>query len=279
MALLKEARAGQRTLVMGVLNVTPDSFSDGGRFCVPELALEHAIQMVQDGADIIDIGGESTRPGAEPQSEAAESARVLPIIEQLSQAVDVPISIDTTKARVAELAIAAGATMINDISAMTFDADMSRVAAESGAPICLMHIQGTPRSMQHNPTYCDVVTDVRGWLALQCERALAAGISPRQIVVDPGFGFGKSVEHNLELIRRLREIAALGYPVLVGPSRKSTIGSVLGGLPPEERIEGTAALVALAIANGASIVRVHDVREMSRAARMTDAVVHGYRSP
>jgi dihydropteroate synthase len=273
--LLDIARRGERTLVMGVLNVTPDSFSDGGRFFAPEDALRQAERMADDGADILDVGGESTRPGAEPPSVEEELSRLLPVIKAIAARLPVPISVDTYKAAVARRAVEAGAAMVNDISALTFDPDMARAVAERNVPVCLMHIRGTPRDMQQNPVYGDVVAEVRDWLAERAEAAKRAGIPPEHIILDPGFGFGKTAAHNLELLRRLRELTALGYPLLIGTSRKSTIGKVLGGLPPDDRLEGTAATVALSIANGAAIVRVHDVKEMTRVARMTDAVVRG----
>jgi dihydropteroate synthase len=275
--LLNVARSGERTLVMGILNVTPDSFSDGGLFLDAAPAVAHARRMAEEGADIIDVGGESTRPNAEPLLEEEELKRVLPVIEAIAATVDTPISIDTYKSRVARTAIEAGAAMVNDISALTFDPLMASTVAEFGLPVCLMHIQGTPRNMQQNPVYEDVVTDVKNWLAARIEVAKRAGIKDENIIVDPGFGFGKTVQHNLELLRRLKEFTELGYPVLSGTSRKSAIGKVLNGLPPEERLEGTAATVALSIANGASIVRVHDVKEMARVVRMADAVVRGWK--
>ena len=274
-SLLACARRGQRTLVMGVLNVTPDSFSDGGLFLMPKSAVDHARRMADEGADIIDIGGESTRPGAEELSPEEELARVIPIINAIAESIPVPISIDTYKARVARQALEAGAAMVNDISALTFDSEMASTVAELDVPVCLMHIKGTPRDMQQNPVYVDVAREVRMWLAERAAAAERAGIRRENILVDPGFGFGKRPEHNLELLRRLRDIVSLGYPVVSGWSRKSTIGKVLGGLPPEDRLEGTAATVALSIANGAAIVRVHDVKQMARVARMSDAVVRG----
>jgi dihydropteroate synthase len=274
-AFLDIARRGERTLVMGILNVTPDSFSDGGRYLCAEAAIARGEAMAAEGADLIDIGGESTRPGASPISAQEELDRVLPVISGLAARVAIPISIDTTKAEVATAAVGAGAAMVNDVSAMTFDAGMADAVARLGVPVCLMHMRGEPRTMQIAPTYGDVVSEVRDWLAARVEAAVAAGVRPERIVVDPGFGFGKTVEHNLTLVRRLREIASLGYPVLLGVSRKSTIGAVLGGAPPDERLEGTAAAVAIGIANGAAIVRVHDVREMVRVVRVADAIVRG----
>lgn len=262
----------QRTVVMGILNVTPDSFYDGGRYARAEAAVQHALQMVQDGADIVDIGGESTRPGSQPVPEEEELRRVLPVIEAVRGQVDVPISIDTTKSRVAERALQAGACMVNDISGLGFDPRMAEVVARHGALCCVMHIQGTPQTMQQNPQYEDVVRDISRYFEERLALAERAGIPRENIWLDPGIGFGKTVEHNLEILRRLREFTAFGLPILIGTSRKSFIGKILGDLPPEERLEGTAATVAIAIMNGANAVRVHDVREMVRVARMTDAV-------
>lgn len=264
-----------RTLVMGILNVTPDSFSDGGRFLSPDAALRQAEQMIAEGADMLDIGGESTRPGAEPLALEDELARVVPVLSAIAARFPTPLSIDTYKAAVARPAVEAGAGMINDISGMTFDPEMLPTAAALRVPVCLMHIKGTPRNMQQNPVYTDVVMEVRDWLLERAKAAEAAGIHKEDIVIDPGFGFGKTVAHNLELLRRLSELTNLDYPLLSGTSRKSTIGKVLGGLPPDDRMEGTAATVALSIAYGASLVRVHDVKAMVRVARMTDAVVKG----
>jgi dihydropteroate synthase len=273
--LLEIARRGERTLVMGILNITPDSFSDGGRFLAADTAIRHAEQMAEDGADIIDLGGESTRPGAAPLSIDEELARVLPVVQSLVKRIPLPLSIDTYKAEVARRTVEAGASMINDISALAFDPAMGSTVAELAVPVCLMHIRGTPRNMQNNPHYDDVAVEVRDQLADRVKSALVAGISRDKIILDPGFGFAKTAIHNLELLRRLSELTTLGYPLLSGTSRKSTIGKVLGGLPAEERLEGTAATVAISIANGAAIVRVHDVKEMKRVAQMTDAIVRG----
>lgn len=266
---------------MGVLNATPDSFSDGGEFDTPEKALAHAERMIAEGADILDIGGESTRPatfdGAEILSEAEERERVLPVIQEIARRFPhIPLSIDSYKASVAEQALAYGAVMLNDISALRADPDMLGLAVRSQAPICLMHLLGLPKAIPFAPHYNDVTAEVREHLNAQAELALSAGVAHENIILDPGFGFGKTVSQNLELLRRLRELAALGYPVLMGTSRKSTLGKVLGDLPPQERLEGTAATVALSIANGASIVRVHDVKEMVRVAKMSVAVVYGW---
>lgn len=279
-ALLDDAGSGKRTLIMGILNVTPDSFSDGGRFLAPDAAVARAEQMAEEGVDILDVGGESTRPSTfasqTPLDSAEELRRVLPVIAAIHERFpEIPISIDTFKADVALAAVKTGAAMVNDISAMRADADMSAVVSALGAPICLMHMPGLPMAIPSNPAYGDVVADVRSHLAERIEAALAAGIAAGDIVIDPGIGFGKSLSQNLELLRRLRELTELNAPILVGTSRKSTIGTVLGGLPPSERLEGTAATVALSIAYGAAIVRVHDVKEMARVARMSDAIVRG----
>jgi dihydropteroate synthase len=254
---------------MGVLNVTPDSFSDGGRFFDFENAVAHGREMVQHGADFIDVGGESTRPGSDPVSENEEKRRVVPVIKRLVEETTVPISIDTYKAAVADAALSAGATIVNDISGLTFDPDMLNVAVRHRASVVIMHVKGTPKTMQENPVYADVVGEISEFLRLQAKKAEEAGVE--QIVIDPGIGFGKRLEHNLELIRRLAEFKSLGYPLLVGPSRKSFIGKLLD-LPVDQRLEGTAAAVSACILNGANIVRVHDVKEMKRVASVADAV-------
>ncbi len=266
---------GKRTLIMGVLNVTPDSFSDGGMYNDVDSAVAHALQMKEDGADIIDIGGESSRPGAESISVNEELGRTIPVIQKVRERSDVPISIDTYKSQVAESALVAGATIVNDISAATFDTSMPTLIAQSKCYAVIMHMAGTPTTMQNDPHYDDVTKEVFDYLTLRVSDLMHAGVDKSKLVIDPGIGFGKTVEHNLELLRRLREFRNLDVPVLVGTSRKSTIGTVLGGLPPEERLEGTAATVAVSIVNGADIVRVHDVKEMTRVARMTDAIVRG----
>lgn len=279
--LLQIAREGRRTLVMGILNITPDSFSDGGRFFDPEIAVNHAVQMVADGADILDIGGESTRPATFATHAALapeeECRRILPVIAAVSARLpDIPLSVDTYKAEVARRAVAAGAVMVNDISALRADGDMAQTVAELGVPVCLMHLLGLPMAIPVHPEYTDVVAEVKAHLQERALVAVAAGIAPERIVLDPGIGFGKTAVQNLELLRRQHELTTLGYPLLLGTSRKSTIGKVLGDLPPEDRLEGTAATVAIAIANGAAIVRVHDVREMARVAKMSDAIVRGW---
>jgi len=265
---------GERTIIMGVLNVTPDSFFDGGRYYDPARAEERALEMIAEGADIIDVGGESTRPGADPVPAEEECRRVLPVIRRLAQAVDVPISIDTYKAEVAKAALEAGATIVNDITGLQRDPDMAKVAADYGAAVVVMHSKGDPKTMQLNPEYDDVVREVKEYLEKGCERAIQAGVLPDRIWIDPGIGFGKTAAHNLTLLRRLRELRPLGFPILVGTSNKSVIGNVLN-LPVNERVEGTAATIAAAIAYGADGVRVHDVRVMRRVSEMTDAIVRG----
>ena len=264
---------GTRTLVMGVLNLTPDSFYDGGRFGDPAIAVAHARQLTEDGAHILDIGGESSRPGAAPLSADDEWARVGPVLEPVA-ALGTPISIDTYHADTARRALEAGAAMVNDITALQGDAAMAEVVAAAGCPVVLMHMRGTPETMQDAPKYDDIVDDIRAFFDERIAFAVKAGIVESNIWLDPGFGFGKTVEHNLELLRRLGEFKSLGRPVLIGTSNKSTIGQVLG-LPPEERNEGTAATVAIGIANGADAIRVHDVKTMARVATMTDAIVRG----
>jgi len=256
---------------MGIVNITPDSFYDGGRHGTPDQAAAYARTLIADGADILDIGGESSRPGAESLSTDREIARVLPTLERLHE-VDVPISIDTYHADTARRALAAGATMINDITALRGDPAMADVIAEAGCPCVLMHMQGTPQTMQQEPRYKDIVDDLCAFFDDRLRFAVERGISLRNIWIDPGFGFGKSPEHNLTMLRRLREFQRLGRPLLIGTSNKSTIGFVLGGLPPEERTEGTAATVAIAVFNGATAVRVHDVKTMARVVRMSDAI-------
>lgn len=262
---------GKRTLIMGILNVTPDSFSDGGAYFSVDAAVKRAKEMVAEGADIIDVGGESSRPGAEPMLLEEELSRVLPVIKLLAKEVEVPISIDTYKAPVARQAIKSGANIVNDISALNFDPEMAKVVSEMGVPVILMHIKGTPGDMQINPTYHALIPEIVQYLRNNIEKALDVGVPEEKIIVDPGIGFGKTVEHNLEILRRLRDLRVLRKPILIGASRKSFIGKILN-LPVEDRIEGTATTVACSIMNGADIVRVHDVKQMYRVARMTDAI-------
>ncbi len=270
-----------RTHIMGVLNVTPDSFSDGGKFMTAGKAVEHAMRMVDEGADFIDIGGESTRPkgtaygeGAEPVSVGDELARVLPVIEKISALTDIPLSIDTYKAPVAREALRAGAVIVNDISGFRFDPSMPAVVAEYDASAVIMHIKGTPRTMQVNPTYDDLFAEVLAYLREGVELSERYGIA--QMIVDPGLGFGKRQQDNLELIAGLSKFGVLARPLLVGPSRKSFIGNILN-LPVGERLEGTIAAVVACVLNGANIVRVHDVKEAKRAAMIADAIKNAER--
>ncbi len=259
----------KRTYVMGILNVTPDSFSDGGKYFTLDSAIEHALKMIEEGADIIDVGGESTRPGSEPVPIEEELRRVIPVIKELVKRTDVPISIDTYKSEVARQALEEGAVIVNDISGLKFDKRMAEVVANYKASVVVMHIKGTPKTMQQNPYYDDVISEIYSYLYESIEIAKGAGIE--QIIVDPGIGFGKRLTDNLEIIRRLREFKSLGYPILIGVSRKSFIGNILN-LPVEERLEGTAGAVAISVWNGANIVRVHDVKEMTRVVRIVDAI-------
>ena len=269
---------GERTLLAGVLNVTPDSFSDGGNFFNLEIAVDAALTIERAGADILDIGGESTRPGSTGTPAAEEIARVLPVIEALRGRLKIPISIDTQKASVAEIALGAGAEIVNDISGLRRDARLADVAARHRAPIILMHMRGTPHTMQKTPFARDALKDVCSGLRESVALARKAGIAKSQILLDPGIGFGKSYAQNYELIAKLGEFAKLGYPLLVGTSRKGFIGATLRGreklLSVEKRIWGTAATVAASILNGAHIVRVHDVEEMVQVAKVTDCVVN-----
>ncbi len=300
---------GKRTLVMGILNVTPDSFSDGGKYADFKKAVAHALQMQKDGVDIIDVGGESTRPGAQSVSVQAELDRVLPVIKGIAETSAIPISIDTSKAAVAAAALEAGASIVNDVTAFQADPGMPAILVETGAPVLLMHMKGTPRTMQQNPTYDDVVGEISRFLRQAIEklpldfRGVQGAPPPEpaslcelrtptselgtadcrlrtpnselrtssRVLIDPGIGFGKTTAHNLEILARLNEFAVLNYPLVVGASRKSFIGNVLN-LPVGERLEGTAASVAAAILGGAHIVRVHDVLQMRRVADICDAV-------
>ncbi len=268
---------GARTYVMGVVNVTPDSFSDGGKYFDAGLAIAHGKLLAAQGADLLDVGGESTRSGAEAVSEEEEVRRVVPVIEGLRD-LGVPISVDTSKAAVAFMALTAGATIVNDVTALG-DPAMAKVVARANAWLCLMHMQGTPRTMQADPKYADVVADVRGALGAAADRAKAGGVDAGKIWVDPGIGFGKTVDHNLTLLRRLNELRALGYPVLVGTSRKSFLGKVTGREAPQRVVASAATVALVAAAGSADIVRVHDVAESLDAARVGDAVRFGYRPP
>ncbi len=260
------------THIMGVLNVTPDSFSDGGNFFDVERAIDRLFELQEEGADIIDIGGESTRPGATPVPEGQEMARVIPIIERTASRLGIPISVDTYKSGVARAALEAGADIVNDISGGRFDAHMAPLVAEYGAGYVLMHIKGEPRNMQKQPFYEDVVAEVSGVLLTCLENAKQAGVKPEQLVIDPGIGFGKRLQDNYEILNKLDVLQKLGVPVLVGPSRKSFIGNLLN-LPVQERLEGTIAAVTASILRGAQIVRVHDVRQIKRATTVADAII------
>jgi dihydropteroate synthase len=257
--------------LMGVVNVTPDSFSDGGLYLEPEAAIAHGSELADEGADILDVGGESTRPGAEEVSVEVEVARTEPVVADLA-ALGHTVSIDTSKRAVAEAALDAGAAIVNDVTAMRADPEIGALCADRGAELVLMHMQGTPRTMQDEPTYEDVVDDVRRFLAERIEAALAAGVTEERIWVDPGIGFGKTLEHNLELLRRLGELRDLGRPILVGTSRKSFIGKV-DGSGADERIGGTIASSVLAVAAGADVLRVHDVAEAVQATRVAAAIL------
>ena len=277
MAFNWAAVCGARPAVMGVVNVTPDSFSDGGRWLDPGAAVAHARQLVADGADVLDVGGESTRPGADPVPADEELRRVVPVVEALAAEAGVPVSVDTTKANVADAALDAGATIVNDVSAGRFDPDILGVTAAAGAGYVAMHMLGEPRTMQADPRYDDVVDDVGAFLVARLDAARAGGIGETALAADPGIGFGKTVTQNLELLARLPElIARVGVPVLAGTSRKRFIGAVLGGadgdLPVEQREEGTLATVVWALDHGARIVRVHDARGAAQAARLLAAM-------
>jgi dihydropteroate synthase len=270
----REINLGKKTLIMGILNITPDSFSDGGLYCSQQKAVERGLQMVDEGADIIDIGGESTRPGAKSIEASVELKRVLPVIESLVRQVKIPISIDTTKAKVAKLALASGAEIVNDISALHGDKKIAKTISDEGAAVILMHMRGNPRNMQKgNLVYNNLMGEVTDYLEKSSEKALKAGIEKDCLVIDPGIGFGKTPEDNYKIIKNLSQLKELGMPVMIGTSRKSFIGKATGG-EPEQRLEGTAATIAAAIMNGCHIVRVHDVAAMKKVAAVTDAIVH-----
>lgn len=265
-----------RSYIMGILNVTPDSFSDGGRFYARDNALEQALRMEEEGADVIDVGGESTRPGAEKVPVKEEIRRVVPVIESLAGKVKVPISVDTCKSTVAEAALSAGASMVNDISGLRFDRKMPAMVARHKVPVVIMHIKGTPENMQKKPAYRALVPEITDYLHEGIHIARKAGVADDMMILDPGIGFGKTVEHNLEIIKRLNEFSGFEKPLLLGHSRKSFIGKVLDDLPVTERLEGTAAAAAIGIFNGANIIRVHDVKEMVRVARVADRIMRGF---
>lgn len=261
-----------RTRLMGIVNVTPDSFYDGGKYANADDAVRRAVEMAAAGADIIDVGGESTRPGSPRVSLDEELARVVPVIEQIVQRTDLPVSVDTYKAEVARRALDAGAALVNDVTALRGDAEMVKVVASAGAPVVLMHALWPPETMQKDPEYFDVVEDVQAFLEGRAAMAMGFGVSRDKIILDPGIGFGKTLEHNLELLRNLPALLSSGYPLLVGPSNKSFIGQ-LTGRPASERAWGTAGAVAVGAASGAHIMRVHDVATMKDVTRVVDAIV------
>ncbi len=268
-----------RTHIMGILNITPDSFSDGNRYFEFDRAIQRAIELESEGADIIDIGGESTRPGSEPVPVEEELRRVIPVIKELSKILTVPISIDTYKAKVAESAIEAGASIVNDISGLGFDPDMKRVIRDYKVPVVIMHIKGTTKDMQKNPQYESVIYEIIEYLRVRIMLATESGIHEDMIIIDPGIGFGKTPEHNLEIIRGLEEFKSLKKPILIGPSRKAFIGRILDDAPPMERLEGTLSAIAISVFNGANIVRVHDVKETLKVVRVADSIKRGMLMP
>jgi dihydropteroate synthase len=257
---------------MGVVNVTPDSFSDGGLYLDPEAAVQHGLELADEGAAILDVGGESTRPGADPVDAAEETRRVVPVVERLAAA-GLRVSVDTTKVAVAQAALDAGAAIVNDVSAFRFSPELAGLVADRGAHCCLMHMLGEPRTMQDDPRYEDVVADVKAFLEERLAFATAEGVPEDRVWLDPGIGFGKTVEHNLELLRRLGEIVAIGRPIVIGTSRKSFLGKLAGGRPEGERLPGTIATNVLALERGASIFRVHDVASVGHALTVAAATV------
>ena len=270
--LLRELLGENRTLLMGILNVTPDSFSDGGMFVTIDKAVAHGEALCSAGADIIDVGGVSTRPFADPVSVDEEIARVIPVIKRLSQRVSAPISVDTSRAETAERAIEAGARIVNDIAALRFDPLLGDVVAEADLPVVLMHMQGTPETMQIRPAYDDVMGEIIDFLSGSIDLAVSKGIPRENIIVDPGIGFGKKVEHNLTIIRELSRLKSLGRPILVGASRKSFIGEVTGIKEPARRDTATLAVTALLVASGVDIIRVHDVKRSTEVVRMVEGI-------
>jgi dihydropteroate synthase len=257
---------------MGILNITPDSFSDGGRHFDRSAAIEQGLRMVEDGADIIDIGGESTRPESEPVLLEEELRRTIPVIEELAKKVSVPISIDTYKAEVAQKALDAGASIVNDISGLRFDPEMPKVVAKYKVPVVMMHIKGRPKVMQQNPTYEALIPEIMDYFRISIRLAKKFGIPESLMILDPGIGFGKTFDHNLEILNNLEQLTLLEKPILVGPSRKAFIGKILDDAPASERLEGTAAAVAVSIIKGANIIRVHDVKEIAKVAKVVDAI-------
>lgn len=262
----------RKTYIMGILNITPDSFSDGGLHFDKSSAVEGCLRLVDEGADIIDIGGESTRPGSEPVSLDEELRRTLPVIESVASKIKVPISIDTYKADVARRALDAGASFVNDISGLRYDPEMPAVIAQYSVPVVIMHIKGSPKDMQKNPSYNTLIPEILEYFSSRIAFAVKACIPEDRIIIDPGIGFGKTFDNNLEILHNLDKFITLGRPVLIGPSRKAFIGKILDDAPATDRIEGTSAAVAISIMQGAHIVRVHDVKEMARVAKVADAI-------
>lgn len=262
----------RKTYVMGILNSTPDSFSDGGLHFDTPTAIEQGIRMVSNGADIIDVGGESTRPGSEPVSLEEELRRTIPVISALAKQIVVPISIDTYKAEVARQALDAGAAIVNDISGLRFDPEMPKVIAQHKVPVVIMHIKGRPREMQQNPSYDALIPEIMDYFRISIRLAKKFGIAEEHMILDPGIGFGKTFDHNLDILNNLEQFTLLEKPLLVGPSRKAFLGKILGDVPATDRLEGTAAAVAVSIMKGANIIRVHDVKEMARVAKVIDAI-------
>jgi dihydropteroate synthase len=262
----------KKTYIMGILNVTPDSFSESGLYFDKSAAIKRAIQMVEEGADIIDIGGESTRPGSEPITLEEELRRTIPVIEALAKEIKIPLSIDTYKSEVARRALDAGASIVNDISGLRFDPKMPKLVSEYKVPVVIMHIKGKPKDMQLSPVYEALIPEIVDYLRKGIGIAMNSGISEDKIIIDPGIGFGKTFDHNLEIINKLYEFTLLEKPILIGPSRKAFIGKILGDVPVTDRLEGTAAAVAISIVNGANIIRVHDVKEMIKVAKVADAI-------
>ncbi len=262
----------QKTYILGILNITPDSFSGDGLHFDKSKAVDHALRLTDEGADIIDIGGESTRPGSDPVTAEEEIGRIIPVIAVLAKKVNIPLSVDTYKAEVARRALDAGASIVNDISGMRFDAEMPEVVSEHKVPVILMHIKGNPKVMQVSPSYTELIPEIVDYLRNSIRLALKFGIPEDKIIIDPGIGFGKTSDHNLEIINNLQKFTALGKPVLIGPSRKAFLGKILGGAPAAERLEATAAAVAISIMKGANMIRVHDVKEMVKVAKVADAI-------
>ena len=262
----------KKTYVMGILNVTPDSFSDGSIYFDRSKAVDHALKMAEEGADIIDIGGESTRPGSEAVPLEEELKRTIPVIEEISKKINIPISIDTYKSEVASRALESGASIVNDISGLRFDPEMPAIIAKYKVPVVVMHIKGRPKSMQENPVYEALIPEIMDYLRISLRLAGKFGVPENMIIIDPGIGFGKTLEHNLEIINNLSQFASLEKPILIGPSRKAFIGKILGDAPAGERLEGTAAAVAISIINGANLVRVHDVKKMAKVVKVADAI-------